>query len=39
MSSLGIEKIKVYEKPKISIIITGNELISSDKKLKPGQGL
>ena len=37
MSSLGIEKIKVYEKPKISILITGNELISSDKKLKPGQ--
>lgn len=37
ISSLGIKKIKVYEKPKISILITGNELISTDKKLKPGK--
>ena len=37
ISSLGIKKIKVYEKPKVSILITGNELISIDKKLKPGK--
>ena len=34
ISSLGIKKIKVYEKPKVSILITGNELISIDNGKK-----
>jgi molybdopterin molybdotransferase len=34
---LGIEKIEVYKKPSIAILVTGNELISAGTPLKYGQ--
>ncbi|KQB41925.1 Molybdenum cofactor synthesis domain-containing protein [Flavobacterium daejeonense] len=37
LSSLGITKIKVYEKPKVAILVTGNELVSAGKKLPKGK--
>lgn len=37
LSSLGIRKVKVYSKPKIAIVITGNELIKTEKKLPAGK--
>lgn len=37
LSSLGIRKVKVYSKPKIAIVITGNELIKTGKKLSAGK--
>mgnify|MGYP006114497687 FL=1 len=36
LSSLGIEKIDVIKKPVISFFSTGDELISTNKKLKKG---
>ncbi len=36
LASLGISKVKVYEKPSIGIIITGNELAGSDETLTGG---
>ena len=35
LAANGISKIKVYKKPIVSIISTGNELISPSDKLKP----
>ncbi|MDQ3020689.1 MAG: molybdopterin molybdotransferase MoeA [Bacteroidota bacterium] len=37
LSTLGIEKITVYKKPVINLIITGNELQTPGKKLKSGK--
>ncbi len=37
IASLGIEYIKVFRKPLISIISTGDELVSPGQKKKPGQ--
>ncbi|MFT4669173.1 MAG: molybdopterin molybdotransferase [Flavobacteriaceae bacterium] len=37
LTSLGIEKIEVYKKPSIAILVTGNELISAGTPLKYGQ--
>jgi molybdopterin molybdotransferase len=37
LAGLGITNIWVYEKPKVSIISTGDEIISADKPIKPGQ--
>lgn len=34
---LGIEKLKVYKKPEICLITTGNELVQPGQKLNPGQ--
>ncbi|HMS33221.1 MAG TPA: molybdopterin molybdotransferase MoeA [Ignavibacteria bacterium] len=36
IAALGIEKIKVFKKPEISLIITGSELQTPGVKLKPG---
>ena len=36
-TSFGYEKISVYQKPKISIFTTGNELVLPGAKLKSGQ--
>ncbi len=33
----GIEKVKVYEKPRVSVLPSGEEVIALGKKLKPGQ--
>lgn len=37
LASLGIEQVSVYQKPKISILVTGNELKSLGTQLKPGE--
>lgn len=37
LSSLGIENISVFKKPDVSILTTGNELISPGNPLKTGQ--
>lgn len=37
IASLGISEVKVWAKPKVGIISTGNELVSPGNKLKPGQ--
>lgn len=37
LQSLGITKIKVFQKPTIGIIVTGNELIEPGGKLSHGQ--
>ena len=37
LSTNGLKKIKVYKKPKIAIIVTGNELVHPGTSLKLGQ--
>lgn len=37
LSALGISKIRVFRKPKVTIISTGDELISPEEKIKDGQ--
>jgi len=37
LAAMGKEKVKVYEKPKIGIIPTGDEVVSVERELKPGQ--
>lgn len=37
LACLGITKIKVYEKPKVAILVTGNELVSAGNKLPKGK--
>lgn len=37
LATLGIEKVIVFKKPSIGILVTGNELVSPDKNLLPGQ--
>ncbi|TDW48983.1 molybdopterin molybdochelatase [Flavobacterium sp. 270] len=37
LASLGITEIEVYKKPKIAILVTGNELVAPGKKLKKGK--
>ena len=37
LSTLGFQKVKVYKKPKIAIIATGNELIEVGNELKMGK--
>ncbi len=37
LASLGITEIEVYKKPKVAILVTGNELIKPGKKLKKGK--
>lgn len=37
LACLGITKIKVYEKPKVAILVTGNELVTAGKKLPKGK--
>lgn len=37
LASLGIQEVEVYEKPKVGVILTGDEVISSDHELQPGQ--
>lgn len=37
LASLGITTVKVYTKPKIAIVITGNELVSPGEHLSHGQ--
>jgi len=37
LAALGIAKVNVFRKPKIAIIVTGDELVAPGTKLKPGQ--
>ena len=37
LSGLGIQKVNVYRKPKIAVIVTGNELTKPGEKLLPGR--
>jgi len=37
LATLGITKVKVYKKPAISIVVTGNELAEPDSSLQYGQ--
>ncbi|SHH06107.1 molybdopterin molybdotransferase MoeA [Flavobacterium defluvii] len=37
LASLGITEVEVYKKPKVAILVTGNELIQPGKKLKKGK--
>ena len=37
LSGLGIQKVSVIRKPKIGVIVTGNELVKPGTKLLPGQ--
>lgn len=37
LASIGIAKVKVYAKPRIGIIVTGDELAAPGSKLKSGQ--
>ena len=37
LACLGITEIEVYKKPKVAILVTGNELIKAGKKLPKGK--
>ena len=37
LASLGITEIKVHKKPKVAVLITGNELVKPGKKKKKGK--
>jgi molybdenum cofactor synthesis domain-containing protein len=37
LASQGLSRVKVYQKPKIAIIPTGEEVVQAGKKLLPGQ--
>ncbi|HXX57827.1 MAG TPA: gephyrin-like molybdotransferase Glp [Thermodesulfovibrionales bacterium] len=37
LAGVGIEEVKVYEKPKVSIILTGDEIVPLGRAVRPGQ--
>ncbi|MBI2485442.1 MAG: molybdopterin molybdotransferase MoeA [Deltaproteobacteria bacterium] len=37
VAELGINKIKAYRKPKIALVVTGEELVGTDEELGPGK--
>lgn len=37
LAGMGFQKIRVYTKPKLGIVVTGKELVSQGKELKEGQ--
>ncbi|MAJ37899.1 MAG: molybdopterin molybdenumtransferase MoeA [Flavobacteriaceae bacterium] len=37
MKSLGLNEIEVYQKPKVSIVVTGDELVSENRPLQKGE--
>jgi molybdopterin molybdotransferase len=37
LAALGYEKANVYSKPKVSLLITGSELVKPGRELKPGE--
>ncbi len=37
LATIGIDKISVYSKPRISVLVTGNELVEPGNTLLPGQ--
>ena len=37
LANLGRGEVSVFEKPKVSLVVTGNELMAPGQKLKPGK--
>lgn len=37
LASLGISKLKIYKKPEVSVVVTGNEIVKPGKNLKAGE--
>lgn len=37
LASIGLDKVRVYKKPRVIVIGTGNEVIAPGQPLKPGQ--
>lgn len=37
ITGLGIKKVKVYRKPKVALVVTGEEVVGLDEELKPGK--
>lgn len=37
LASLGIQEVKVFDKPKVGVILTGDEVVSAEHLLQPGQ--
>jgi molybdopterin molybdotransferase len=37
IAEFGIKKIKVYRKPKVAFLVTGEELVGLDEELRPGK--
>ncbi len=37
LACLGITEVEIYKKPKVAILVTGNELVQPGKKLKKGK--
>jgi len=37
LAGLGITKVWVYEKPRVSIVSTGDEIVPADQPIRPGQ--
>ena len=37
LASMGVSELKIYPKPKVSAIVTGNEIIKPGNPLSPGQ--
>jgi molybdopterin molybdotransferase len=37
LASLGMEKVRVFKKPRVAVLSTGNELLSVGQPLKPGK--
>jgi molybdopterin molybdotransferase len=37
IAGLGIKKVKVYRKPKVALVVTGEEVVGLDEELKPGK--
>lgn len=37
LSSLGLERVKVFKRPRVTIISTGDEIVPPDMEAKPGQ--
>lgn len=37
VASIGVSELKVYARPKVALVVTGDELVEPDKKLRKGQ--
>jgi molybdopterin molybdotransferase len=37
IAELGIKKVRVYRRPKLALVITGEELVGLDEELEPGK--
>jgi len=37
LATLGLSQVSVYKKPKVAILVTGNELLNVNQKLSPGK--